>query len=105
MSTAPINRKRFRPRFSIRTLIIVVTLICCYAACWGPTKTRGVRDVEARLGALGILTLPEWAAPFNVCDALDRFDNPFVARLGNRISVVNSVAAPPEKRNHIEHLP
>ncbi len=37
--------KRFRPRFSIRTLVIVVTLVCCYAACWGPTKTNGVEDV------------------------------------------------------------
>jgi len=37
--------KRWRPRFSIRTLVVVVTLVCCYAACWGPTKTRGVKDV------------------------------------------------------------
>lgn len=39
---------RWRPRFSIRTLVIVVTLVCLYAACWGPTKTRGVGDVEER---------------------------------------------------------
>ena len=25
--------------------MILVTLVCCYAACWGPTKTRGVLDV------------------------------------------------------------
>ena len=37
--------KRFRPRFSVRTLVIVVTLVRCYAACWGPTKRRGVDDV------------------------------------------------------------
>ena len=37
--------KRWRPRFSIRTLVIVVTLACCYAACWGPTKKWGVEDV------------------------------------------------------------
>ena len=37
--------KRWRPRFSVRTLAIVVTLACCYAACWGPTKTSGVEDV------------------------------------------------------------
>ena len=36
------NAKRWRPRFSIRTLVIVVTLVCCYAACWGPTKKWGV---------------------------------------------------------------
>ena len=38
--------RRFRPRFSIRTLVIVATLVCCYAACWGPTKRRGVDDVK-----------------------------------------------------------
>ena len=37
--------KRFRPRFSIRTLAIVITLACCYAACWGPTKRRGFEAV------------------------------------------------------------
>jgi hypothetical protein len=37
--------KRFRLRFSICTLAIFVTLVCCYAACWGPTNTRGVEDV------------------------------------------------------------
>ena len=25
--------------------MILVSLVCCYAACWGPTKTRGVQDV------------------------------------------------------------
>jgi hypothetical protein len=38
--------KRWRPSFSVRTLVIVVTLVCCYAACWGPTKRRGVEDVQ-----------------------------------------------------------
>ena len=41
----PTKPKRWRPRFSLRTLVILVTLVCCYAACWGPTKTRGVDDV------------------------------------------------------------
>lgn len=40
--------KRWRPRFSARTLVIVVTLVCCYAACWGPTKVRGVGQVVHR---------------------------------------------------------
>ena len=26
--------------------MILVTLVCCYAACWGPTKTQGVSDVD-----------------------------------------------------------
>lgn len=37
--------KRWRPRFSVRTLIVVVTLVCRYAACWGPTKISGEQDV------------------------------------------------------------
>ncbi len=44
MTTDP-TPKRWRPRFSVRTLVIVVTLVCCYAACWGPTKKWGVVDV------------------------------------------------------------
>ncbi len=41
------NPKRFRTRFSIRTLAILVTLACCYAACWGPTKRQGVQEVKS----------------------------------------------------------
>ncbi|HUG71765.1 MAG TPA: hypothetical protein VMM76_28735 [Pirellulaceae bacterium] len=44
------TRKRWRPRFSVKTLAIVVTLVCCYAACWGPTKLQGVGDVGRRAG-------------------------------------------------------
>ena len=40
------NPKRWRHKFSVRTLVILVTLVCCYAACWGPTKSRGLTDVE-----------------------------------------------------------
>jgi hypothetical protein len=45
MTTPPNKPKRWRPRFSVRTLVVVVTLVCCYAACWGPTKRQGVEDV------------------------------------------------------------
>jgi len=41
--------KRWRLRFSVRTLVVLVTLVGCYAACWGPTKTRGVEDVVAEV--------------------------------------------------------
>ena len=44
--------KRFRLRFSIRTLVIVVTLVCCYAACWGPTKEYGPADVDESISYL-----------------------------------------------------
>ena len=43
------NKKRWRPRWSIRILLIVITLICAYLACWGPTKSQGVQDVENHL--------------------------------------------------------
>ena len=29
---------RWRPRFSLRTFAIIVTLVCGYFACWGPTQ-------------------------------------------------------------------
>ncbi len=46
--------KRWRPKFSVRTLVILVTLVCCYAACWGPTKRQGASDIGSRLsGASG----------------------------------------------------
>ena len=44
MTTQPTTPKRWRPKFSVRTLVILVTLVCCYAACWGPTKRTGVID-------------------------------------------------------------
>jgi len=43
--------KRWRRRFSVRTLVVLVTLVCCYAACWGPTKTRGVDEFGRNLTA------------------------------------------------------
>jgi hypothetical protein len=52
MTTQP-TPKRWRPRFSVRTVVIVVTLVCCYAACWGPTKTRGIKDVTDVVEAAG----------------------------------------------------
>lgn len=47
--TSPSDKpNRWRPKFSVRTLVVVVTLLCCYAACWGPTKRWGVDDVVYR---------------------------------------------------------
>jgi hypothetical protein len=37
--------KPFRPRFSVKMLWILVTLLCAYLACWTPTSQRGVPDV------------------------------------------------------------
>ncbi len=36
-------------RFSLRGLLVVITLCCVYFACWGPTKSIGNADVGAYL--------------------------------------------------------
>ena len=38
--------KQWRPRYSIRMLVVLVTLVCGYTACWGPTRNRGPEDVK-----------------------------------------------------------
>ena len=38
--------KRWRPRFSIRTLVIVVTLVCAYFGLWEATKRWGCPSVS-----------------------------------------------------------
>jgi hypothetical protein len=38
---------RFRPRFSLQTLAIVVTLVCVYFGLWEVTKRYGVPAVAA----------------------------------------------------------
>ena len=44
--------KRWRPRWSMRVLLIVVTLVCTYLACWMPTATRGVVGVKRQVDGL-----------------------------------------------------
>jgi hypothetical protein len=39
---------RFRPRFSVRTLAVVVTLVCAYFGAWAATKRYGVPAVPAK---------------------------------------------------------
>lgn len=46
MTDDPDKPKRSWPRFTVRTFVIAVTLVCAYVACWGPTKTWGVTDVK-----------------------------------------------------------
>ena len=58
--------KRFRPRFSIRTLVILVTLVCCYAACWRPTKNRGWKDVVSGMSQRSIVVTAVAIAPLLV---------------------------------------
>lgn len=36
--------KRWRPRFSVRTLVILVTVVCAYFGAWEATKRYGVHS-------------------------------------------------------------
>ena len=65
MTNPPTTSNRFRPRFSIRTLAIVVTLVCMYAACWGPTKREGV-NLVATSGRQGCTISRSAVAPLVV---------------------------------------
>ena len=47
MTTQHDKAKRWRPwRFSVRTLAIVVTLVCVVLALWLATNDRGIADVN-----------------------------------------------------------
>jgi hypothetical protein len=52
---------RWPPKFSVRTLVIVVTLVGAYLGCWEATKYNGLRDVNIRAtwGEGGILVFPD----------------------------------------------
>jgi hypothetical protein len=68
MNGDPDKPKRWRPRWSVRTLVLVVTLVCAYLACWGPTKSYGIRDVGAGRASEAIAPLiiaaPMWGEVF-----------------------------------------
>ena len=79
--------KRFRPRFSIRTLVFLITLVCCYAACWGPTKKRGVPDVRKHSNHIAIeydIGDPEILA---ITPLLLRTDMPLVLRTSYGVTI------------------
>ena len=40
------KRWRWRPRFSVRTLVIFVTLVCAYFGAWEATKKWGCKKVD-----------------------------------------------------------
>src|SRR6185436_2058202 len=44
---------KWRPRFSLRTLLVLVTLTCIYFAAWEVTKRKGVENLA-------------WNDPFSV---------------------------------------
>ena len=43
---------KFRPRFTVRTLAIVVTLVCAYFGAWEATKRYGTTDEHSQLSNL-----------------------------------------------------
>ena len=42
----PGKSKRSWPRFSLRFVLLAMTLVCVYLSCWSPTEYFGLRDVE-----------------------------------------------------------
>jgi hypothetical protein len=39
---------KYKPHFSLRTMLILVTLVCVYITLWRATTIVGVRDVNVR---------------------------------------------------------
>ena len=74
--------KRWRPRWSIRLLLIVVALLCAYLACWGPTEQRGVSDVADHLG---MARNTDASADLPLIVGVNRF------RFGNTVNVVKTI--------------
>jgi hypothetical protein len=56
------SMKHFRPRFSIRTLAIFVTLVCCYFGAWGATKRYVEKSWRYDVGQLSS------PMPFVICE-------------------------------------
>jgi hypothetical protein len=47
------KRRWWRPRFSVRSLVLLVTLVCAYFGTWGPTKRFASEQREAALSVDG----------------------------------------------------
>ncbi len=79
---------RFRPRFTVRTLAILVTLVCVYFGAWGATKRYGVRDVVTqRIMRMKNPTAAEWHRKYLASGA--KVNVPFIV-------VVDPNGVPPE---------
>ena len=46
----PVSPQKWRPRFSLRAVIITVTLICAYFAAWDATKKYGIEYPKFETG-------------------------------------------------------
>ena len=56
MTTQPTTPKRWRPRFSVRTLVVFVSLVCYYAACWATQRIFLVSANEKGISDLRLTT-------------------------------------------------
>src|SRR5262245_39520292 len=74
------------PRFSLRTLSVLVTLICVYLGAWEATKSCGVATVQqltsdnARIQESVWITLPETSSPLPFVVAVEQFRDPGCGR-------------------------
>ena len=71
---------RFRPRFSVRTLAIFVTLVCAYFGAWEATKRFGVPKGNVGHRSLGdayAAVINAWSpVPFLIiCNETSPFDD------------------------------
>jgi hypothetical protein len=59
MSDQPeIHPSRRRLRFSLRILLILLTIACLYLGCWFPTATTGARAINARYSRTAVAKAP-----------------------------------------------
>ena len=49
----PASPLKWRPRFSVRAVLITVTMICAYFGAWGATKTHGIQYPKIEYGPVG----------------------------------------------------
>src|SRR5687767_14321213 len=80
--------RHFRPRFSVRTLVIFVTLICAYLGTWEATRRHGPRDV---LLAIYPEYSPQWVddsyIPAATANGSISVPMPFVVVMQRRIQI------------------
>lgn len=73
-STSEKGSPMIRPRFSIRTLAIVVTLVCAYFGAWEATKRYGVNEgqvIVGNVGQRGSFFTSEWSPAPLITSCLD----------------------------------
>ncbi len=47
-------RTFYRPQFSLRTLVVLMTCICVYIGFWEATRNRGIVAIRASCGGYGL---------------------------------------------------